>query len=1135
MAHQHEDTSNIKVHDEDDISSSSTVGSGSCKVQESMVRFPVVNPTKTIPDVVFENDAMQPCKNEKHGKTKQNEKKEDYSYEGQASEIKAVYYVPSVSPLNKRTESSIVKLPEKGGDSKSVPDQEAKMQKKSPALPNICQVAESLQKDNEDSDSEVEIKDGSNVRITGNSLRKTICISESTLEDSFSKSNSSVTNGQSKEKPPDGSQSSDIDINTISQTDDLVKRTSSIVYRTKASPYNTRFARKKVETVSSIRAASGMTEKTDFMSVEYENTANYNTSPSKSETSILEEIESSSGVCFLCRMNFSNNMGVALNIKKPLPLSKTDFTTLLEHFGICCPVNEKANLDYIHICNICHTLVLDGDASYRQILSVASEMREHWPARASKWDPTFTIRLSNVAVNASDGKVSSVKSNLDYESQDLRISLPERQERPKRRVGRPPKLSYKIKTEKDENWKPSLVINEQGIHPRKRGRPPKTIRKEIIGKRKRGRPRKILINQNLSDCEDFICGLCGKSFEEENEWSNHFKSLHKMMGRWVKYSLQKKLKKVILHHIQQSFHLKKFPVTICPVCTVKFFERNEYIQHLRNFHNIIVDEDFITALHDFSTGCYNADDVSASETEREDDANSETDINIKKEVTSSDVPEKVYRCKVCNLSANSEKELKEHTDTSHFSLVVIANDSSREVVLPENRESNEEEKAAFEISNSSEAGNEKVKDSELKCSDCKEVFENRLKHLEHMLIFHGALEENQEKGMVRYECEVCERRIYGLAALRVHMSKVHYKTQSEFKYICNLCIYKSRSKSQLGKHMKSKHDVEITPSVQCETCGKMYGRNYILKHIATMHSTQPRNFQCNFCDMKFYDLAGLKFHIYHEHANKVWKCSKCPLEFKKYHQLRQHRIFLHSTQVHTCPDCCKTFKRKGDLTEHIKRLHSQRVVLLCPRCPKQYVNRFKLRNHLMKHHDVPWEDTLAWNYARHQRANNCRRTEGGILELNKDQPQSENKPGILDDAYTNIVRCPVQESEQFENAFGEHESHDMLNRDKEEHEYHAQYIQHGKQNVLSAIKKEEPEEEEYIEIMEATDAFAKDGSWKENTVSQYMMLKCSFQWHIHEDAVAGFYNIAFFEKQFLENLYTVPPLATRLFQASGWA
>lgn len=67
----------------------------------------------------------------------------------------------------------------------------------------------------------------------------------------------------------------------------------------------------------------------------------------------------------------------------------------------------------------------------------------------------------------------------------------------------------------------------------------------------------------------------------------------------------------------------------------------------------------------------------------------------------------------------------------------------------------------------------------------------------------------------------------------------------------------------------------------------------------------------------------------------------------------------------------------------------------------------------------------------------------------------------------------------------EHEYHDHFSRHNEEHEYHAHYretndehIQHhqSKSQQLASVKMEKDDHpEEYIEIMEATDAFAKDG------------------------------------------------------------
>lgn len=965
------------------------------------------------------------------------------------------------------------------------------IKKKAVSIQNISVI--SIKKDVYEGDNNEEAKetDSSSVNAEENSPSKTIIIEESVISEVDKGSGQSVIDTPSENSVTDeGSITSSVTIKSSYLNEEPTKKkitVSPIVSSSQASPYNTRFAHMKIGTIFSVPNRSGGIAKRKIVKENAkpsnENVDNHDP-PVRYEKPSIKFMGPDNGLCFLCGIAFSDDMGISLSVKKPLPLSNVDLVSLLESFSISCESIQTQNLSYVNICNVCHTLVIEGDSTYKHLLSVASEMRDQWPYLALKKDPVFSLNFPEGDANNFDSRENVSKSRMSLGKEEAVVAEPKK---PRGRVGRPPKLRVKQEEDADENWRPTQVKLERSTHTGRRGRPPK----RKIKRERRGRPRKNMIKGEVSEEEVYTCGLCGEEFLDENEWAGHFESVHKTQLRWVNYRSQKKLKKLIMLDLQESFLNETFTEYSCHACDGKFYKRNEFLNHLRHNHKITIDDDFITSLYHYSQGNFeNIDEISANDTEMEDnDMSDGAVIKIKKEIIPSS-EKSSFKCKVCQLVLDSEKALKDHTDTSHFSLVVIANDDTKEVVLPEEKtfgdEISDSDKKTSNPAEMADKGN--GEETELTCEDCEEVFYSRHRLLEHKLNIHGSNDDKgQEKGLVRYECEVCGRRIYGMAALRVHMTKVHYKTLSSFKHSCSMCVYKSQSRSQLGKHMRSKHGKEIMPSVQCETCGKMYGPSYIAKHIATMHSTHTRNYNCNFCDMKFYDMAGLKFHIYHEHANKVWKCNKCPKEFKKYHQLRQHRIFTHSNKIHACMECPKTYKRRSDLTEHIKRLHLQRVVLLCPRCPKQYVNRFKLRNHLMKHHDVPWEDTLARNYARHQRANNCRRTEDGILEVNKDQPPAEESSIFIEESYDHFDRREKMQEEYGENFEGqvEHEYHDHFSRHNEEHEYHAHYretndehIQHhqSKSQQLASVKMEKDDHpEEYIEIMEATDAFAKDG------------------------------------------------------------
>lgn len=301
------------------------------------------------------------------------------------------------------------------------------------------------------------------------------------------------------------------------------------------------------------------------------------------------------------------------------------------------------------------------------------------------------------------------------------------------------------------------------------------------------------------------------------------------------------------------------------------------------------------------------------------------------------------KCIVCGVNVEGKKNLKRHMEAEHEgSVVILEGDGCGGVInhrlnlttAPES-EADAEERQQQVISQNFAQGKSK---SKMSCRACGAAFSNIVTLAKHQHEHHKEMVDERggpvgSVGIMMLECEVCERRMHGLSALRLHMTKVHrwpHKTGRQHR--CKLCLYQGRTRRQLENHMRVKHGMDIMPHVECKLCGKSYTANYLSRHVANMHENK-KGFSCEFCGMKFNDNSTLKSHIYFEHANNRWKCEPCQLAFQKYHQLRQHNYYVHSTKVHTCNFCGKTYKRKSDHTEHIKRKHTEKV-----RCKKRVIS-----------------------------------------------------------------------------------------------------------------------------------------------------------------------------------------------------
>lgn len=66
----------------------------------------------------------------------------------------------------------------------------------------------------------------------------------------------------------------------------------------------------------------------------------------------------------------------------------------------------------------------------------------------------------------------------------------------------------------------------------------------------------------------------------------------------------------------------------------------------------------------------------------------------------------------------------------------------------------------------------------------------------------------------------------------------------------------------------------------------------------------------------------------------------------------------------------------------------------CPKCPNSYLDRKKLRTHLMRKHGVPWEDTISRRFARIQQESNCLRARPGVIHPDSSSVISKNSKNL---------------------------------------------------------------------------------------------------------------------------------------------
>ena len=195
------------------------------------------------------------------------------------------------------------------------------------------------------------------------------------------------------------------------------------------------------------------------------------------------------------------------------------------------------------------------------------------------------------------------------------------------------------------------------------------------------------------------------------------------------------------------------------------------------------------------------------------------------------------------------------------------------------------------------------------CDRCPKCFSSQI-----------LLDNHIKRHSQRFKCKLCvDTAFYTAQDLKFHQNKIH-KSESQMKYLCDLCGAKFKDKAVLNGHRKYVH-TDIKPE-QCRTCGRNFKTKSQLRNHEVVHKNVLEvNLSCEICGKRFLRAATLKDHI--RRHNK---------EYNEY-----------------CKVCGKGFYRKHDLDEHM-RVHTGEKPFQCSLCDYKAALSCNLIKH-MKVHD----------------------------------------------------------------------------------------------------------------------------------------------------------------------------------------
>ena len=140
-------------------------------------------------------------------------------------------------------------------------------------------------------------------------------------------------------------------------------------------------------------------------------------------------------------------------------------------------------------------------------------------------------------------------------------------------------------------------------------------------------------------------------------------------------------------------------------------------------------------------------------------------------------------------------------------------------------------------------------------------------------------------------CDQCGKFFKNVDTLTKHKRDLH--ENSFRKHLCVHCGKILKHKADLIDHIQRHHSDEKFP---CQECGKVSRSNKdLLSHIRRNHTEREKTEQCSQCEMKFYDVRSLSYHVSNVHDKiKPWHCEVCQLKCARLGNLNEHRRKTHN-------------------------------------------------------------------------------------------------------------------------------------------------------------------------------------------------------------------------------------------------
>ncbi|CAH0404342.1 unnamed protein product [Chilo suppressalis] len=232
-----------------------------------------------------------------------------------------------------------------------------------------------------------------------------------------------------------------------------------------------------------------------------------------------------------------------------------------------------------------------------------------------------------------------------------------------------------------------------------------------------------------------------------------------------------------------------------------------------------------------------------------------------------------------------------------------------------------------------------------KCSDCSKVIHNFRMFVNHVRMHNKLL---------RYCCEICNKRFTRSAYMKKHCSLVHKDT---YVTTCINCGLVFDTQEQMQEHLlvyakgikkRAIKRENLDTDLKCQHCNKEFKSKSNLQQHKLVHTNRSRDFSCHVCGKMFFTKGTLSTHMTTHEDTKPFKCDICSMAFRARGNLQSH-ISLHSgAKPFVCEQCGKSFRVKRHLKSH-SIVHTDLMPYVCEYCNKQFRFKTRLNLHLRQH------------------------------------------------------------------------------------------------------------------------------------------------------------------------------------------